>query len=191
MLCRRHKVIMYTDNQTQILATLISQPDKEYYLSELGKILQKHPGIFQRGINSLERQGIIISHKRGNQRLFSINKKHPLFNEIKAIIQKTQGAEGLLRKITKEIKEISIALIYGTYAKDKMRSDSDIDILIVGNARAEGILLKKIGKIEKKLQREINYKIYSKIEFTKKREMKDPFLEEILFDRYILLKGTI
>ncbi|MFH0948365.1 MAG: ArsR family transcriptional regulator [Elusimicrobiota bacterium] len=182
---------MYTDNQTQILATLTSHLDKEYYLSELGEILQKHPGVFQRGINSLERQGIIISHKKGNQRLFSINKKHPLFNEIKAIIQKTMGAEGLLRKKVLEIKEISIALIYGTYARDKMRSDSDIDILIVGDIRVEDILLKKIEKIEKKLQREINYKLYSKIEFVKKRKTKDPFLEEILSDRYILLKGTI
>jgi len=30
---------MFTANQLQILAVLINQPDKEYYLSELGDIL--------------------------------------------------------------------------------------------------------------------------------------------------------
>ena len=142
----RHKI--FTDNQTQILAILISQPEKEYYLSELGNILRKHPGIFQRGINSLEEQGIIVSHKRGNQRLFNVNKNYPLFDEIKIIVQKTYGAEGLLRKLLDEIKGVSIALIYGSYAKDKMRLDSDIDILAVaGNLKAEDELLSKIEDI--------------------------------------------
>ena len=183
---------MFTKNQLQILAALISQPDNELYLSELGMILRKHPGIFQRGINSLEKQGIIVSHKRGNQRLFRINRDNSLFNEIKGIVEKTQGAEGLMRKMVADAKGISAALIYGTYAKNKMRSDSDIDILIVANnMRAEDVLLDNIGDIEEKLQREINYKIYSNEEFLKKRKSKDPFIEEILSDKYILLKGKV
>lgn len=183
---------MFTKNQLQILATLISQPDKEFYLSELGTILRKHPGIFQRGINSLEKQGIIVSHKRGNQRLFRINRENAFFGEIKGIVEKTEGAEGFLRKAVADIRGIKTALIYGTYAKDKMRSDSDIDILVVGdNMQAEDILLDRICPIEEKLQREINYKIYSDEEFLKKRKAKDPFIEEILSDKYILLKGKV
>ena len=183
---------MFTDNQAQILAILISQPDKEYYLSELGGLLHKHPGIFQRGINSLEKQGIIVSHKKGNQRLFKVNKNYPLFNEIEVIVQKTYGAEGLLRRLVKEIKGISIALIYGSYAKDKMRLDSDIDILVeADNLKSEDELLSKIDGIEQILQREINYKFYSEKEFFKKMKAKEPFLEEVLSDKYILLKGKV
>ncbi len=97
---------MFTDNQTQILAILIGQPGREYYLSELGTILHKHPGVFQRGINSLEKQGLVVSHKRGNQRLFKVNKEHPLFYEIKGIVQKTCGTEVLLRGRVEKTKEI-------------------------------------------------------------------------------------
>jgi len=183
---------MFTDNQIRILAILTNHPSAEYYLSELGAILKKHPGIFQRGINSLEKQGFILSRKRGNQRLFKINVEHPIFPEIKGIAQKTKGAEGLLAEAVKNIKGVSVALIYGSYVKGKMRPDSDIDILvIVDDPKAEDALLGKIGIIENKLQREVNYKIYIKREFEKKRKNKDPFLEEILSDKYILLKGKI
>ncbi len=183
---------MFTDNQIQILAILTSQPTKEYYLSELGGALKKHPGIFQRGLNSLEKHGLVLSRKRGNQRLFRINQANPIFPEIRSIAQKIQGAEGLLEKAVKKIKGINIALIYGSYAKGLMRPDSDIDILVVTvDSEAEDILLKEVGIIERKLQREINYKIYSKNEFNKKVRGKDPFIEEILADKYILLKGKV
>lgn len=183
---------MFSDNQIQILAILTNHPDREYYLSELGAVLNKHPGIFQRGINSLEKRGLVVSRKRGNQRLFKINQAHPLFPEIKSIAQKTKGIEGLLEAAVKNIKGINTALIYGSYVKSLMRPDSDVDILVVvTDHKAEDTLLERIGSIERKLQREVNYKIYAKKEFEKKIKERDPFLEEVLSDKYILLKGRI
>lgn len=182
---------MFTDNQIRILTLLINNPDKEYSFSEIGAILGKKPGIFQLGINSLEKQSLIISRKRGSLRLFKINKNCPILNEIKSIIQKTYGAETFLLKMVNGMKDIDIAFIYGSYAKNAMRSDSDIDLLIVAKPDAENILLDKIAKLERKLQREINYKLYSKKEFKDKIKAKDPFLSEILSDKYILLKGEL
>ena len=89
---------MFTPYQSQILAILSDNPETEYYLSELGCMIGKHPGVFQRGINSLEKQGWILSRKRGGQRLFKINSKHSLFKEIKAVVRKTVGIEAQLKK---------------------------------------------------------------------------------------------
>ena len=182
---------MFTGNQLQILAALVSHPEAEFFMSELGEVLGKRPGVFQRGINALERQGYVTSRKRGNQRLFKINGHHPLSEEIKSIVQKTAGVEGLLRTLVEGIHDVRLALIYGSYAKDSMRSDSDIDLLVVcGAHRSEDILLEKIPPLERKLQREINYKFYLTDEF-RKRRADDPFLGEVLGGRHILLKGTV
>lgn len=177
---------MFTDNQMRILWILLNQPDKEFYLSEIGRILDKKPGFFQRGINALGKQKFIISEKKDNQRRFRINKNHPLFNEIKNIIKKTYGAENLIQNAIRNIG-IEKAFIYGSYAADKMRTDSDIDLLIVGGQKAENILLDRLPELEKMMQREINYKIYSKKEFQEKLDNKDPFLEEILSNKHITL----
>jgi DNA-binding transcriptional ArsR family regulator len=182
---------MLTKNQLKILALLVSQPEREYYLSEIGEILGKKPGVFQRGINSLEEQGIIVSRRRSNLRLFKINQDYPLFQELKKIIEKTVGVEGLLRELVNGLEEIEIAFIYGSYAKSIMRVDSDIDLAIVGKSSAEAKLLKEIRTIEKNLDRDINYRLYTKKEFLEKRESHDAFLEEILSDKCVLLKGDV
>ena len=182
---------MYTENQIKILAILINQPIKEYYLSELSKIVGKKPGVLQKGLNALERDGLISSRRDGNRRLFRINQDYPLLKEIKSIIQKTAGVEGSLKHLVESTSGINIALIFGSYAKNVMQVNSDIDVLLVGDSNAEDKFLKGIAHIEKIIQREINYRFYSKDEFKEKFSKNDPFLLEILSDKNILLKGKI
>ncbi|MBI4845990.1 MAG: nucleotidyltransferase domain-containing protein [Candidatus Omnitrophica bacterium] len=183
---------MFTELQSQILAILIENPQKEFYFSQLGQILGRHPGVFQKGLNSLEKEGVISSRRRGNQRLLCVNSSYPFFEEVKSIIKKSYGIEGMLREIVTRIKEIKIALIYGSYPRGKMRVESDVDLLVVlSNLKAEDELMIRLSEAEKKAGREINYKMYSMAEFFRKLAEKDPFLTEILSERIILMKGKI
>ncbi|MBN2188241.1 MAG: nucleotidyltransferase domain-containing protein [Chitinispirillaceae bacterium] len=183
---------LFTKNQADILALFFAHPGEEYYLSQVGEALGKRPGVFQRGINALERDGIITSRKKGNQRLFSINREYVLLGEVKGIVNKTSGVEGALREFVNGIDKIEIALIFGSFAKNAMRADSDIDLLVVtGTPEIEDEIIGKLAGIERKLQREINCKIYAHKEYQRKRAGKDPFLQEIFNDKYILLKGKI
>jgi predicted nucleotidyltransferase len=157
---------LFTTHQLNILALLTGHPEREYNFTEIGEALGISPGVFQRGINSLEKQGILTSHKRGNQRLFKVNLQYPLLNEIKAIIQKTGGIKPVLREIVQALPEIETAIIYGSYAKNTVRADSDIDVLlVVTNPGVEDKVIEQFSTIEIKVQREINYKLYSKEEF--------------------------
>jgi len=182
---------MFTENQIKILLLLTGHPEKEFYLSEIAEIFSKKPGIFQKGLNALEKEGIIKSRRDGNRRLFRLNEDYPLLPEIKSIIQKTAGIEEILKQTVENIEGINIALIFGSYAKDLMRANSDIDVLLVGNSEGEKAFLDSIGSIETTTRREINYRFYSDEEFKEKISLNDPFLEDILSDKYILLKGQI
>ena len=183
---------MFGAKQILILAILSENPQKEYYLQEIGRLLGKKPGVFQIGINSLEKQGWVVSRKQGPLRLFKINEQHPLYKEIKSFVRKTVGVEAQLKKNLGGIEGIKKALIYGSYAKDTMRSNSDVDILIVANDnRVEDKLVSDLSRLEKMLGREINYKLYTEKDFIHRSKGKDPFLNEVLSDKYILLKGSI
>jgi predicted nucleotidyltransferase len=179
-------------NQYSILAILGENPRREYHLHELGRLIGKKPGVFQRGINSLEKDGLISSRKQGNLRLFRINEAHPLYKEIMALVRKTCGIEALLRNAVMNIPGIRIALIYGSYAQNKMRAGSDVDLLIVtDDPKAEDILVEALDGIEKALQREVNYRIYDMEDFERMRESGDPFLHEVLSGEQISLKGSL
>lgn len=155
-------------------------------------MIGKHPGVYQKSINALEREGWVSSQRRGNQRLFRINTQHPLFKEMKALIRKSVGAEALLKTLVNGISMIKTALIYGSYAKGNMRADSDIDLLVVTEDReVEDALVNALSKAEKSLQRDVNYKIYEENDFLQRRNKKDPFLSEVLSDKHIVLKGVL
>ena len=167
-----------------------TNPLSAYYLRELERLLNIPVSIIRKELVRLEKEGLFLSKRRGNLLFFYLNKDYPLFNELKNIVRKTIGIEGLLRQVINSINGIEIAFIYGSFAKNKEKPTSDIDLLIVGNID-EDELISKINQIEKSIKREINYVLFSPKEFRLKRKNKDVFIQDILKNKKIMLKGKI
>ncbi len=177
--------------RNKILLHFFTNPDDEKYLREIAVILVEDPGNLSKELSKLEKEGIFLSINRGKQKYFSINKKYPLFNELKSIIFKTIGIYGSLQKITSEVGGIVLAFIYGSFAKSEEGAFSDIDLCLIINIEHfnENIFLEKINNLEHRISREINYTYYSGEEWYKRVKEKDSFILSILDDKKIMLKG--
>jgi len=175
-------------NKADLLSLFFTNPERSFYIQEIGRILDKKPGTFQRTLNNLISEGILTSEYKGNLRFIKVNKEYPIYNELKNIIFKTMGIQGSIRQILKEIGDIRIAFIYGSYAKSRENILSDVDLLIVGDPD-EGNLIKKLDDLEEKLKRQINYKLYNFNDFKKEIKEKEPFILGILKDKKIILMG--
>ena len=175
-------------NQSLILSLFYTNPRKTYHMQEIGRILGKSPGVFQRTLNGLVEKGYLRSEYRANFRLFQANTSHPFYPELRKIVTKTGGVEGRLKSLVDGIKTISAAFIFGSFAKGVERDTSDIDLFIIGPRSVENDLLKQIPAIEREIQREINYKLLNDEEFHQKKR-RDPFIKEILGNKVIVLKG--
>jgi predicted nucleotidyltransferase len=168
----------FTKNQGLVLEIFFNNPENAYYLRQISRLLNKKPGVFQRDINNLVKNGILESYYQGNNRFFKINKNHSLYKELKSIFFKTIGIRGKLEKIVKEIEGIKKAFIYGSFARGEEQKQSDIDLCIIGSID-ENYLIKKLTELEKKLNREINYILISEKEYKNRLKNKDSFLENI------------
>jgi predicted nucleotidyltransferase len=182
-------MIPLTKNKAELLNLFLTNPDRSFYMQEIGRILGKKPGAFQRTLNNMVSEGILTSEYKANARFFKANKKCPIYKELKSIVFKTVGIQGSIREALEEIGNIKFAFIYGSYAKAKESLLSDIDLVIIGNPD-EDRLIKELDKLEGKFQREINYKLYTLKEFKKEIEEKEPFILEILRDKKIMLIGS-
>ena len=178
-----------TKNRAELLKLFLTNPGRSLYMQEIGRILNKKPGAFQRTLNNLVSEGILESEYRANARYFKANKNYPLYNELKSIIFKTVGIKGTLKETLEKIGGIKFAFIYGSFAKAKANYMSDIDIAIVGNPN-ENVLIGKLDRMEERLQREINYNLYNLKEFKKAFAEKEPFILEILRDKKDMLLGN-
>jgi predicted nucleotidyltransferase len=173
----------------ELLRLYFTNPEKEYYLRELERLLGFSAANIRRELLKLKKSGLFKTRRKGNLLYYSLNKDHPLYEEIKNIVFKTIGIEGSLREIMNEIRGVEVALIYGSFAAGKETEMSDIDLLIIGNPDEER-LMTEIDELEERLKREINYTIYSKTEYNNRKRKKDTFIQNILERPKILLKGT-
>ncbi len=166
-----------------------TNPSKGYYLRELERLLNIPVSMIHKELVRLTKDGIFIDKKQGNLKYFYINKSYPLFDELKSIVFKTVGVSGLLQIIFDKMKEVEIAFIYGSFAKNEENAASDIDLFILGNLN-ENKLVAEINNAEKTLKREINYSLYTRQDYNKKKKKKDSFILDLLENQKIFLKGS-
>ena len=182
-------VIKLTQNKAEILRLFFTNPEKSFYMQEIGRIMGKKVGVFQRSLNNMVSEGILKSEPRANAKYFWINKKYPFYKELKNIIFKTVGIQGSLQKVLDKLEKIEFAFIYGSFAKDQEHFLSDIDLMVIGDPN-EDILILELDKLEAQLRREINYHLYSLKRMKTDVKNKNPFILEVLKDKKIMLIGT-
>ncbi|MGO8989428.1 MAG: nucleotidyltransferase domain-containing protein [bacterium] len=182
-------VLLNTKLRKKLLTYSFTHPGEDYYVRELSGLIEEDPGNLSRELRVLEEEGLYTSVTRGRVKLYSLNKNYPLFRELKKIIFKTEGVEGSLKEIVRRFRGTWIAFIYGSYARDKEKKTSDIDLIVVGKF-SRNKFTREIRNLELKLGREINFTVYTRGEFEKERKKEGGFLNLILKGRVVLLKGN-
>jgi predicted nucleotidyltransferase/predicted transcriptional regulator with HTH domain len=183
-------VLFNTKLRQKLLGYTFTHHDENYYVRELSALVDADPGNVSRELRRLEAEGLFASTTKGKVKFYSLNKKYPLFQELKTIVFKTEGVEGSLKKLVAGYKGLVAAFIYGSYAKNKENRASDVDLVAVG-AFNRNHFTRDINSLERKLNREINFTMYGVDEFENEREKAGGFLNVVLKDKIVLLKGSI
>jgi predicted nucleotidyltransferase len=183
-------VLLNTKLRRKLLVYSFTHSGEQYYVRELSGLIDEDPGNLSRELKRLENEGLYTSVTKGRVKFYSLNKRYPLFKELKNIIFKTEGVEGSLNQIVRRYTGISLAFIYGSYAKNKEKEASDIDLVVVGEF-PQGTFTRDIRDLESKLNREVNYTVYERGEFEKERKKEGGFLRLVLTDKIIIVKGEL
>jgi predicted nucleotidyltransferase/predicted transcriptional regulator with HTH domain len=172
------------------LLFFFTNPDSRLYVREIAKITCVDAGNLSKELLRLERDGLFVSDHRGNQKFYALNRNYPLYNELKSIVFKTIGVVGKLESVLNTIEGIQCAFIYGSFAEGVEHAESDIDLMIIGSPN-ENALIDELDIQEKEIGREINYNIYPRDEFRRRKTRKDSFITNVLKRKKIMLKGDI
>lgn len=168
----------------KVLTYFLLNPQAEMYLNEMANKFNVDRGNLTKKLAEWEREGILFKNKTGNLSIYQINKKYPLLAEIKKIAQKSFGLENELKKILKKIKGLKIAVIFGSYAQNRLGAESDIDLLLVGSHN----FLKtqeEVVKLQRQFDREINVIDMTEKEFEKKKNGE--LLKNVFKNKHIRL----
>jgi predicted nucleotidyltransferase len=139
-----------------------------------------------RELSLLESIGILKSEFIGNSKVYSVNEQCVGLKELKSLVKKDYIPEDDIKSAIAGLSGIKFALIFGSYASNKLKADSDIDLLIVGTPDLSKLNV-IITELEKKLGREIEYFTYPLEEFTKKKSYG--FLKNVVSGPKIMIIG--
>lgn len=170
----------------RILVRFFADESRRFYINEMARLIGTTQGTCRRELNKLVDMGLLMTSREGNLQFYHVNKKNPLYEEFKTIIQKTIGIEALLKVALERVAGINFAFVFGSYAKKDFRPESDIDMAVVGDVKEE-LLMRILKNIEKTIGREINYHIYTEKEF-KEKIKANSFVRNIIKD-YIMVAG--
>ncbi len=160
-----------------VLSYFLLHDHAEMYVLEIARRLHLDDSNLAKKLLELEREGILKSRERGKERYYSLNLSFPLLKEYKQIILKTVGLEGALKTLLQNIPGLEEAYLFGSYAKDRMDSASDIDLLAVGGHDTVE-LRKSLSQVQKTTDREINLISMSRAEY-EKRKKQDSFVRSL------------
>lgn len=174
-----------------ILSLLYGHADEAFYLRQIVRSTGIGLGPVQRELKMMTEAGIVTRQKRGNLVYYQANSSSPIFSELKNIVRKTFGVADVLREaLTPLDEQIVSAFVYGSMANGEATSESDIDLLVVGDID-EMALHTALSQAEKKLGRPVNYTLMSRREFGERRSQKGGFLDRVLSGQKIMIMGSI
>ena len=160
-----------------VLGYFMLHESAELYINEMARRLSLDDGNLVRKLKELEAEGILKSELKGKERYYSLNQSFPLLHEYKKIVLKTVGLEHTLKRAIEKVKGIKQAVLFGSYAEDRMDVSSDIDLLVIGDHDTIE-LQKKIAAVQKTMDREINLVSMGEKEYEKKKKTH-PLLKSI------------
>jgi len=157
----------------------LADAEDGFHLRELERRsgLNKHG--LARELHAMRDAGILVSTQVGNQIIYRLNPECPIHEELRAIVRKTVGLAGVLREALEPLTDrIDLAYVYGSFAKGEVRTDSDVDLMLVGavSLREVSSAIRMAGRT---LRRVINPTSYTADEYAAELRVNDSFIDRV------------
>jgi uncharacterized protein len=182
--------LLFGRTRGAILALLYGHADRSFYTRQIAREVNASVGAVQRELENLSKVGLIIRSSVGSQVFYQTNRDAPIFREMQALVNKTIGVFSVLRSALHPLSmRIVVAFVYGSVAREEERAQSDVDLMVVGQATLDEVL-SRLNTVEKNIGRPINPTVYSLAEFKSKVASGNHFLNAVLKGKKIFLLGS-
>ncbi len=171
--------------RADIMSLLFNNPEEKFYVREIARLVNKNPSGVKRELDKLFTMDLVISEREGNLKYFTVNRRSPLFPELKGLISKSLGLPGALKSVLKA-SDAKTAFIYGPYTNKA--STPSLDLLVVSDSNH---IKKALDEIEKRFGRKIRLTLMSLPEYREKKKSGERNLKKLINAKKILLLGRL
>lgn len=165
--------------QARLLALLLHDPERKWPGPELQRRLGIPEPTFRREIGRLVDAGVVTAEPLGRTKLYAAAADSPLYEPLRELVERTFGVEAELARALAGVDGVEAAAIFGSWAEEKLRPSSDIDLLVIGDADFD-VVSDAVRAAEQLAGREIHLVLYRRDEFEAKLAEGGGFAQGIL-----------
>ncbi len=163
------KKIFGSGARVKLLQQFLLNPEEEFFIRELTRILDEQINSLRRELENLETIGMLKSREKNRKKYYRINPHFPLLHEFTSIIRKSNDAfQGVLKKLNK-LGDIELCILTGQF----IGADTTVDVFVVGSPAAEELQKFVDAEFEDK---QLKVGIMSKEDFLYRITLKDKFV---------------
>src|SRR5215467_2629544 len=132
--------VLFGQIRSGVLALLYGWADKAFYVRQIARLVDASAGAVRRELEKLAAVDLIVRTSVGNQVFYQANQHHPVFSEMRALVNKTVGIFNTLSSALEPLNNrVSVAFVYGSIARQEERAESDIDLMIIGDIELDDV----------------------------------------------------
>ncbi len=180
-------LLFHSEIRAEMLRLLFGAQQKEMYRAEIIGHTPFAQASVEEELQKLVNLELITTIKDGNRRYYAANRAHPLYPELHAIVLKTSGLKDVLVEALSG-KKVVFAFVFGSVAADRERAESDVDLMVIGDAthRQTASGLRRAGEA---LGREINPHFFTSDNFFARLAQRDHFLRDVASKPKLFIAG--
>jgi predicted nucleotidyltransferase len=178
-----------SEMQLRLLGLLLLQPERAWTLGELAANLDAPQSSVHRELSRAQDAGLIVRDVAVRPHRFTAAADDPLYEPLAELLRRSVGVEAELRAVLRR-PDVIAAVIHGSWAHGTRRPDSDIDVLVVGDAPLRD-LRRAVRPIGKAAGRVVDITVLSPEELRRLQARRASYLRNVLEQPTIGLVGDL
>lgn len=179
------KKIFGSGTRVKLFRQFLLNPDDEFFIRELTRILDEQINSLRRELQNLEGIGMLKSRDRNRKKYYQVNPHFILLHELTSLVRKTDpSSQALLKKVSR-LGNLDLLVLTGAF----IGKGGDVDIFIVGDLTKEDI---QNFLAENFPDEDLRYVLMSKEDFLYRVALKDKFVNTIFSEKdNLILKNKL
>jgi predicted nucleotidyltransferase len=181
--------IFRSDMQVRLLGLVLLQPERSWTIQELGEAVDAPQSSVHRELTRAQAAGVVSRDDTARPYRFAAATDDAAYPPLADLLRRSVGVEGELQELF-DRPDVDAAVIYGSWASGARRPDSDIDVLVVGDANL-GELRRLVRPLGKATGRRIDLTLMRSDEFVRFRTDRASFVRRLMESPVTVLVGDL
>jgi predicted nucleotidyltransferase len=181
--------VLLGKTRSAVLREMFMNPDRRVSFNELVRRVRSGDGAVARELKILIEAGLIVEQREGNQRFLAARKDSPVFQELKAFISKTSGTPYIVREALAGLEDlITVAFVFGSVAQGSERTDSDLDLFVIGSV-GYSVVTERLYPVEERLGRRVQVLYFDPTSAQDRKSLRKSSMKAILMGPKLFVLG--